>query len=82
MQRLSLILFRYELLPDNQSLSFLPDHKIPLSFLQKELLRSEGLHRLLRLLLHKSDIHLKSFFNIGISTLALISAKYLLPPLK
>ena len=50
MQRLSLILFRYELLPDNQSLSFLPDHKIPLSFLQKELLRSEGLHRLLRLL--------------------------------
>ena len=38
MQRLSLILFRYELLPDNQSLSFLPDHKIPLSFLQKELL--------------------------------------------
>ena len=24
---------------DNQSLSFLPDHKIPLSFLQKELLR-------------------------------------------
>ena len=76
MQRLSLILFRYELLPDNQSLSFLPDHKIPLSFLQKELLRSEGLHRLLRLLLHKSDL------NIGISTLTLISAKYLLPPLK
>jgi len=27
MQRLSLILFRYELLSDNQSLSFLPDHK-------------------------------------------------------
>ena len=49
MQRLSLILFRYELLPDNQSLSFLPDHKIPLSFLQKELLQSEGLHQLLRL---------------------------------
>ena len=59
MQRLPLILFRYELLPDNQSLSFLPDHKIPLSFLQKELLQSEGLHQLLRLLLHKSDIHRK-----------------------